>query len=707
VAFTATVDDGTKGIFSGSGGTLATIFKVGDPAPIGTFTSFDEDISIGTAGKVTFLASYDAGNKSAIFTSDGEDLTTVAKIGDIVPGLGAITSLRDPSMSDDEVAFYATWAGDEGFLSRNAEEPIQLIASKRQLFPTANATGPHNISMGRLGFSGNRLAFSFYLNVHSGDYIGVIGIRAVPEPATLSIVGLAVLAAIGCVRRRSTVDVRKLPPMTRSGSRGCQFGHVLGCSAALIALAAPPAHAQTLEWVRQFGTTQPETGLGISADGLGNVYITGSAGDAIGFFVEDAFLSKYDAAGQHQWTQYIATEQPEIANAVSADGLGNVYITGWSRGFFGASSADAYLSKYDATGALQWTRLFGSDRFDTGIGVSADSIGNVYVLGNTHGSPTAEQIHFVTKYDSEGAQQWTRQFASGVRISSDGLGNAYVVGQSGNASHLNKYDTAGNLEWTQQLGSAGPVSADSLGNVFLSSPLRKFDAAGNLVWAKDDGGGSVSADGLGNVFLSGHVDTGGPTRYVYVSKYDGAGTLQWTTPLEIDQRGNGSGISADGLGNVYIGGSIFVSPAEPPGPVPHGPDFDPFVAKFNDCPDCEPPPIPPVVLDATLGGEIHPGSLVTHQFTTSFGDTPVTWSNPISIRATINPPTLSETGLFSWQTSKLDVGGLYQFDVTATNEGGSDTGRLTLRLAIIPEPSALLLVSLGICIPLLVTRVRD
>jgi hypothetical protein len=57
----------------------------------------------------------------------------------------------------------------------------------------------------------------------------------------------------------------------------------------------------------------------------------------------------------------------------------------------------------------------------------------------------------------------------------------------------------------------------------------------------------------------------------------------------------------------------------------------------------------------------------------------------------VNPPTLTEGGLFSWQTTKLDGGGLYQFDVTATNAGGSDTGRLTLRLAIIPEPSALVL----------------
>ena len=42
--------------------------------------------------------------------------------------------------------------------------------------------------------------------------------------------------------------------------------------------------------------------LGTRADGIGNVYITGSTDDTSGFFVEDAFLSKYDAAGQHQWT---------------------------------------------------------------------------------------------------------------------------------------------------------------------------------------------------------------------------------------------------------------------------------------------------------------------------------------------------------------------------------------------------------------------
>jgi hypothetical protein len=57
VAFAATAGDGARGIFASTGGELTTIFKVGDPAPVGVFTSFfQESISMGADGKVTFLA---------------------------------------------------------------------------------------------------------------------------------------------------------------------------------------------------------------------------------------------------------------------------------------------------------------------------------------------------------------------------------------------------------------------------------------------------------------------------------------------------------------------------------------------------------------------------------------------------------------------------------------------------------------------------
>jgi hypothetical protein len=293
-------------------------------------------------------------------------------------------------------------------------------------------------------------------------------------------------------------------------------------------------------------------------------------------------------------------------------------------------------------------------------------------------------------------------------LSADGLGNVYISGASDNA-FVRKYDTAGNLEWSRDLGTgiAGGVSADGLGNVFVSgSVLHKFDAAGNLLWSKERGGG-VSADGLGNVYLSWGVSSGPNSGYSILDKYDAEGALEWTSILDPrDQRF--LHLAADGLGNIYRLGEILVSPGSgPPDPYEDPADYDVLVAKYLDCGGCEPSPIPPIVVDVNMAGEIHPGSLITHQFTTSFGDTPITWSNPISLQPTVDPPALTESGLFSWQTTKLDGGGLYHFDVTATNAGGSDTGRLTLRLAIIPEASALLLLSLGFSIPLLVTRVRD
>jgi hypothetical protein len=502
------------------------------------------------------------------------------------------------------------------------------------------------------------------------------------------------------------------------------FAAALVCAEMVLGLAAPPVNAQVLEWVRQPGgsISEPENSWGVSADGLGNVYITGSGGFGESVItnmgMEDAFLSKFDAAGLLQWTQRIETDRPEVANSVSADGLGNVYISGWTMGVGGEHDprTDAFVAKYDAAGLLQWTRQFGTNVFDGARGVSADGLGNVYVVGETDGNladPNAQTpaFHdaFVRKYDAEGELQWSRQLGtggSGRAVSADGLGNVYISGASDNA-YVRKYDTAGNLEWTRELGAGiAGVSADVLGNVFVSGPvLHKFDAAGNVVWTKEPGDNTfgVSADGLGNVYLSRSVSSGAGID-VSLSKYDGAGILQWTTLLETHQPDFRSDVSADGLGNVYVSGDVLVRPF---GCCPIDPgDIDLFLAKYNDCPDCEPPPIPPVVVDVSLGGLILPGSLVTHQFTTSFGDVPVTWSSLTAVRPTTNPPTLTESGLFSWKTTKLDAGGLYQFDVTATNTGGSDTGRLTLRLAIIPEPSAVLLVWLGIGALMMVLRAR-
>jgi hypothetical protein len=81
----------------------------------------------------------------------------------------------------------------------------------------------------------------------------------------------------------------------------------------------PSTYGQMNEWTRQFGTSNNDISFGVSADGLGNVYISGETdgnleGTRAGSF--DAFITKYNANGTLQWTQQFGTSEWDIATGV-------------------------------------------------------------------------------------------------------------------------------------------------------------------------------------------------------------------------------------------------------------------------------------------------------------------------------------------------------------------------------------------------------
>ena len=125
---------------------------------------------------------------------------------------------------------------------------------------------------------------------------------------------------------------------------------------------------------------------------MGGVYIAGltqGSLDGTSAGATDAFLSKYDDTGGIDWTRQLGSSSQDSARGVSADGLGNVYISGYTYGSLDGPSAgdrDAFLSKYDASGVFQWTRQLGTSVEDTSFGVSADGLGGVYISGQTYGS---------------------------------------------------------------------------------------------------------------------------------------------------------------------------------------------------------------------------------------------------------------------------------------------------------------------------------
>jgi hypothetical protein len=107
--------------------------------------------------------------------------------------------------------------------------------------------------------------------------------------------------------------------------------------------------------MKQLGTDSYEVSHGVSADGLGNAYLAGSTEgslDGPNAGHTDAFLAKYDSAGDFQWTRQLGTAGVEVASSVSADGQGSIYISGETASELGAN-ADAFVTRYSEALSLQ------------------------------------------------------------------------------------------------------------------------------------------------------------------------------------------------------------------------------------------------------------------------------------------------------------------------------------------------------------------
>ena len=173
-------------------------------------------------------------------------------------------------------------------------------------------------------------------------------------------------------------------------------------------------------WVRQLGTTDSDNAYGVATDAAGNVYLTGYTDGSLDGANRgpDAWVAKYDAAGQVLWKRQLGTESTfESASGVATDTAGNVYLTGETNGSLDGANRgdmDAWVAKYDAAGQVLWKRQFGTTYTDIASGVATDTAGNVYLTGTTGGSigGAYEWDAWVAKYDAAGNVLWKRQLGT-------------------------------------------------------------------------------------------------------------------------------------------------------------------------------------------------------------------------------------------------------------------------------------------------------
>lgn len=336
-----------------------------------------------------------------------------------------------------------------------------------------------------------------------------------------------------------------------------------------------------IAWIRQFGTpgSAQFSGGQIAADEHGNFFVNGPLyGNLSGVSAggSDAYVNKYDAAGQLVWDRHFGTPADD-GSIISADLNGNLYVGGSTGGDLAATNAglqDMYLRKYSSAGDVLWTRQQGTALNDLGHGITADLFGNVYLTGGTQGAIGAPNQGFtdsvVLRYDASGNLVWTRQWGTAERewavaADTDQAGNIfalrYTQDQVGVPSsyELRKLDPSGSLLWSHPFAfghfdlTYNSLATDADGNIYISAKaafgrngiFAKLSGEGQVLWSEDVSTRALSVDGAGNIYVS---------RGLEILKYNGSGAVLWTHQFADNSTGNIDHLSADGLGNLFVSG---------------------------------------------------------------------------------------------------------------------------------------------------------
>lgn len=308
------------------------------------------------------------------------------------------------------------------------------------------------------------------------------------------------------------------------------------------------APAGAVLWRRQLGTRNIDRTMGVATDADRNITVVGyTTGWLFGRNAGgcDGFVVSYTPDGAVRWKHQLATASDDFALAVANDETGNVLVAG-------NQASSGLLIKYRPDGTEVWRRLFGAS-YTLGYGVAVAPSGNIVVAGLTDdslGGPNQGQADaFFAAYSPTGALQWTRQFGTAndewvrsVAIAADG--KIYLVGteNSGPPDYVTRpflaaFSPAGVARWKRTFGGEVldegiGVAVDAAGTVVVTGQkfrqqfAASYTPGGTLLWTMNLATQSdyqlfPAFDTAGHLFLAGSINTLPPRGYSdgYLAKF--------------------------------------------------------------------------------------------------------------------------------------------------------------------------------------------
>ena len=298
-----------------------------------------------------------------------------------------------------------------------------------------------------------------------------------------------------------------------------------------------------------------------------------------------------NVGGDAYWINTLSGTSTENSLGVTATSDGSVYVAGATNSE-GAGNYDFSVVKYDSSGTLQWQRTIGGSNSDYGLGVAADSSGNIYVTGYQGSYGTRPSQFFLVKYNSSGTLQWQRALVCIDNLHCRSLAvdssdsNVYLVGYSSSTNSTSgsndifvcKYSASGDLQWQRLLGGSSieygrGIGVDSSNNVYIQYytqsigqgnydvGVAKYNSSGVLQWQRILGGtafdanGGLGVDSSGNSYICLETTSEGQGGSDFgIAKYNSSGTLQWQRIIGGTGTDSTRSAALDSSGNVYAFG---------------------------------------------------------------------------------------------------------------------------------------------------------
>lgn len=165
---------------------------------------------------------------------------------------------------------------------------------------------------------------------------------------------------------------------------------------------------------------------GVAVDGSGNIYATGRSYNGSNY---DFWTIKLDSNGNQLWSRKI-NYSADYGYRVALDNQGNVYVAGYV--YYGNPYyVDyAFIRKYDTNGNTIWSYMY--NQYSAFLDIDIDNNNKIYLGGLIWNGSSYDYL--TVKIDSDGNKIWSKNYDSGnvnefsFGIGADSQKNVYLSG---------------------------------------------------------------------------------------------------------------------------------------------------------------------------------------------------------------------------------------------------------------------------------------